>query len=158
MLCMGTVSETNRWPVFVYISQWSEIMQYLGQRHTGFVKRASHYTKSSWLIVNYTLRNKLQWNSNKKTFQSWMNAFEYIFCEIAAILSRGDEFNLFHGPHTFACDCMYILLTQNINLARQGGAWNSLDTTEKTPLCGRLGTPDTHRPGPLQWLQLPGVK
>ena len=47
------------------------------------------------------------------------NAFEYIFCEIAAILSREDELNLFHGPHTFACDCMYMWLTQNVNLVRQ---------------------------------------
>ena len=31
------------------------------------------------------------------------NEFENVFCEIAAILSRGDELSLFRGPHAFAC-------------------------------------------------------
>ena len=43
--------------------------------------------KSSWLIVNCILGNKLQWYLNQKRF-IYENAFEYVFCEIEAILSR----------------------------------------------------------------------
>ena len=43
-----------------------------------------------WNIVNWTLVNKLQWNSNRNTkFFIHGNEFENVVCEIAAILSRG---------------------------------------------------------------------
>ena len=50
----------------------------------------NHYLNLCWLIVNWTLRNKLQGNSNRNTklFIS-ENAFENVVCEMAAILSRG---------------------------------------------------------------------
>ena len=49
----------------------------------------SHYLNQCWNIVNLTLGNKLQWNFNR----NWNilipeNAFEYIVCEMASILSR----------------------------------------------------------------------
>ena len=48
-----------------------------------------HYLKQCWNIVNWTLRNKLQWNfiwiSNIFIQE---NAFESVICEMAAILSR----------------------------------------------------------------------
>ena len=50
----------------------------------------SHYLNQCWLIVNWTLRNKLQWNPNqnaKLVIQE--NASENIVCEKAAILSKG---------------------------------------------------------------------
>ena len=49
----------------------------------------SHYLSQCWLIVNWTLTNKLQWNSNesKKLFIH-QNAFENVICEMSAILSR----------------------------------------------------------------------
>ena len=49
----------------------------------------SHYLNQCWVIVNWTLRNKLQWifNQNTKPFIH-ENASEYIVCEIAAILFR----------------------------------------------------------------------
>ena len=42
-----------------------------------------------WNIVNWTLRNKLQWNVNKN-FNIFIeeNTFESVVCEMAAILSR----------------------------------------------------------------------
>ena len=48
----------------------------------------SHYLNHSWLIVNWTLRNKLQWITihNTNIFIE-ENALE-IVCEMAAILSR----------------------------------------------------------------------
>ena len=50
----------------------------------------SHYLNQCCLIVNWTLRNKIQWNfnGNTKLFID-ENTFENIVCEMAAILSRG---------------------------------------------------------------------
>ena len=49
----------------------------------------SHYLSQCWLIVNWTLRNKLQWNSNQITkLFIHQNAFENVICEMSAILSR----------------------------------------------------------------------
>ena len=50
----------------------------------------SHYLPQCWVIVNWTLRKKLQWdiNQNTKLFIH-KRIIEYIVCEIAAIFSRG---------------------------------------------------------------------
>ena len=50
----------------------------------------SHYLNQCWVFVNWTLRNKLQWNfhQNTKLFIH-ENASENIVCEMVAILSRG---------------------------------------------------------------------
>ena len=50
----------------------------------------SHYPNQCWVIVNWTLKNKLQWNFNQTTkLFIQENASENIICEMAAILSRG---------------------------------------------------------------------
>ena len=50
----------------------------------------SHCLNQCWIIINWTLRNKLQWNFNQNTkFCIHENASENIVCEMAAILSRG---------------------------------------------------------------------
>ena len=50
----------------------------------------SHYLNQCWFIVNWNLRNKLQWNFNENTkIFIHKNASESNFCEMAAILSRG---------------------------------------------------------------------
>ena len=52
----------------------------------------SHYFNQCWVIVNFTLRNKLQRNFNQNTnIFIHENAFEIIVCEMMAILSRRDE-------------------------------------------------------------------
>ena len=49
----------------------------------------SHYQNQCWVIVNWALRNKLQWNWNQNTkLFIHENAYEYIFSEMAAILPR----------------------------------------------------------------------
>ena len=49
----------------------------------------SHYLNQCWVIVNWTLWNKLQWNFNQNTkLFIPENASENIDCEMAAILSR----------------------------------------------------------------------
>ena len=48
----------------------------------------SHYLNQPWFIVNWDIRNKLQWNFNHNTkLFIHENAHENIDCEIAAILS-----------------------------------------------------------------------
>ena len=48
----------------------------------------SHYLNQCWNIVNWTLRNKLQWNLNRNSnIFIQENAFESVVCETVAILS-----------------------------------------------------------------------
>ena len=48
----------------------------------------SHYLNQSWIIVNLTLRNKLQWNSNRNTKRFiHENTFGNVVCEMVAMLS-----------------------------------------------------------------------
>ena len=47
----------------------------------------SHYLKQYWNIVNWTLRNKIQWNLNRNShIFIHKNGFENIICKMAAIL------------------------------------------------------------------------
>ena len=49
----------------------------------------SHYLKQCWIIVNWSLRNKLQWNFNRNSnIFIQENALEHVVCEMASILSR----------------------------------------------------------------------
>ena len=56
---------------------------------------SSHYLNQCWDIVNWTHRNKLQWNFNQN---SWIffpeNALEYSVWKMAAILSRPQCFKV----------------------------------------------------------------
>ena len=52
----------------------------------------SHYLNQCGVNVNWTIRNKPQWNFNHNTkIFIHENASENIICEMAAILPRGDE-------------------------------------------------------------------
>ena len=49
----------------------------------------SHYLNQSWVIVNWTLRNKLQWKFKQSTkLFIHKNASENIVCKMADLLSR----------------------------------------------------------------------
>ena len=50
----------------------------------------SHYLNECWNIVNWTLRNKLQWNFNRaiETFSLKKKAFENVVWKMSTILSR----------------------------------------------------------------------
>ena len=64
-------------PSAAYMRQWIGSALFLNQ---------------CWIIVNWILRNKLQWNFNQNTnFFIHENASKNIVCKMAAILSRGDE-------------------------------------------------------------------
>ena len=74
-------------PSAVYMRQWigSALVQIMACRLFG----TKPLSKQCWVIVNWTLRNKLQWSFNpniKLLIQE--NVPENIVCEMAAILSR----------------------------------------------------------------------
>ena len=49
----------------------------------------SHYLNQCWIIVNWTLWNKLQWNLHRNSnIYIQRNPFESVVCQTAAILSR----------------------------------------------------------------------
>ena len=49
----------------------------------------SHYLNQCWNIIDWTIKNKLQWNFNRYAyFFIQRNAFENVFCEKVAIRSR----------------------------------------------------------------------
>ena len=76
-----------------YMRQWIRpaLVQIIACRQFG----AKTLCKPIWVIVNWTLRNKLQWNFsiNWKIFIR-KNASDNIVCEMVAILSRGRWVNL----------------------------------------------------------------
>ena len=54
------------------------------------IRRQAITWTNSRFIINWTLRNKLQWSfSGKSNFFIQENAFENVACEMSAILSRG---------------------------------------------------------------------
>ena len=69
---------------------FTELGQYwLRKWHVAYTV-PSHYLNQCWVIVNWTLRNKLQWNFNQNTkLFIHKNAFQNIVCQMAAILSKG---------------------------------------------------------------------
>ena len=75
-------------PCATYMHQWIGLA--LVQIMVVAYSAPSHHLNQCWVIVNWTLRNKLQWNFNQNIKLSiHENASEYIICEKAAILSRG---------------------------------------------------------------------
>ena len=55
-----------------------------------------YYLNQCWNIVDLVLRNKIQWNDNCNLFIFIQeNAFEYVVCEMAAILSQPQYVNLY---------------------------------------------------------------
>ena len=66
----------------------------------------SHYLNTCWNIVNWTCRNKLQWNfyQNSNIFIQEI-AFENVVCKIASILSRPQWVNMtYKGLKTATID------------------------------------------------------
>ena len=69
----------------------------------------SHYPNQCSLIVNWTLRNKLHWNSNRNcNILIDRNAFENAVCKMATILSRGIWVNIITWVYPLVCGYYYI--------------------------------------------------
>ena len=93
---------------------------------------AKPLSNQCWAIINWTPRNKLQWNFNQNTkLFIHENACENIVCEMAAILSRGrwvsslchdfavgqtEIFIIFRLTHTATWLCLE-LFSHEVNLA-----------------------------------------
>ena len=74
-------------PSDAYMRQW--INQHWFRQWLVAWPAPSHYLNQCWDIVNWTLRNKLQWNFNRNQFIFIQeNALETIVCETASIPSR----------------------------------------------------------------------
>ena len=70
----------------------------------GAYSAPSHYLNQCWVIVNWTLRNKLQWIfSPKSNFFIQETAFEDVVCQLATILSWGriNVRKFWHPPCSF---------------------------------------------------------
>ena len=64
----------------------------------------SHYLTQFWIIVNWTLRNKLQWNFNRNSnIFNKKNALENVVCEMASILSRPQCVNSLRLRNAYMC-------------------------------------------------------
>ena len=111
-----TILSRGRWinssrpsAAYIYMRQWlgCALVQIMACRH---------YQNQCWIIISWTLRNKFQWNFNQSFNQIFIqeNAFENVFCEMAAILSRGD--GLVHVK------CISIIL-RSLVLVAWGRSW-----------------------------------
>ena len=61
-----------------------------------------------WNIINWTFRNKLQWNFTRSSnIIIEKNTFEYIICENVAILSRPQYVNIVGVTQNSTCDINY---------------------------------------------------
>ena len=91
-----TMNLRNRMMIMHRTTQW-----YFNLTHNGRVTHIfsflqyticlmpSHYLNQCWLIVNWTARNKFQWNFNQNTTVFiWENRFENSVYNMVAILSR----------------------------------------------------------------------
>ena len=80
-----------------YITHWGRVTHICVGKLTNIcsdnglspARRQSIIWTNAWDIVNWTLRNKLQWNFNRNSnIFIHENAFENVVCEMASILSR----------------------------------------------------------------------
>ena len=102
-------------PGVTYMYQWtgSTLLHVMAW----FWSVPSHYLNQCWLLVNWTLRNKLQWNSSQNTeLFIHGNAFENVICEMAAILSRGRLVNSFPAKNKkfVALYNLWIITSRNL--------------------------------------------
>ena len=74
-------------PLFC-LTHWRRVTHYTSVK-SGIIGTDNHLNQCC-LIVNFTLRNKLEWNFNQNSsIFIQENTFENVVCEMAAILSRG---------------------------------------------------------------------
>ena len=90
-------------PSAAYMRQWigSALVQIMTWRLFG----AKPLSKQCWNIVNWTLRNKLQWNFNQSTYILIQeNAFEIVVCKMVTISSQSQCVNTdFYLPLDMSC-------------------------------------------------------
>ena len=100
----------------------------------------SHFLSQCWNVVNWTLRNKLQWNFNQNScIFIKENAFHNVVCKIAPILFRPQcvkmcsfYFNLYHSHMKLYIHVMCLTFSYDYNdnyrVSLQGVCWLFLNT------------------------------
>ena len=87
-VCVITLSVLTHFPLVPHICV-SELSQQWCRKWLVTWSAPSHYLNHCWIIVDWALKNKIQWNSNQNTkLFIHENAFENVVCEMTAILSR----------------------------------------------------------------------
>ena len=74
----------------IFLTHWGRVTHIcVGKLTIAWPAPSHYYLNQWWNIVNWTLRNKLQWNLNRNSnIFIQENAFGSVVCETAAILSR----------------------------------------------------------------------
>ena len=76
-----------------------------------------HYLNQCWDIINWTLRNKLQWNFNRNSnIFIQEKAFGSVVCEMAAILSQPQWVNYRYAGYTHLTHQVEPVLLRKINV------------------------------------------
>ena len=101
----------------------------------------SHYLNQCWNIVNWSLRNKLQWKFNRNSnIFIHENAIESVVCEMAAIFSQPQCVNGWPLPVTYRHDDVYKIkshwkwLSQQMLLSPREYGLHPVDETFKIRL------------------------
>ena len=80
----------------------------------------SHYLHKCWNIVNWTIRNKPQWNLKRNSYIFTIeNAFENVVWKMAAILSRRQCVNSGPGPCKHTQHYGYEVRVKHVQLHRR---------------------------------------
>ena len=113
----------------------------------------NHYLNQWWNIVNWTLRNNLQWNFNwNSNIFIRKNALENVVCEMASILSRPQCVNKpSHISHFLGSGKVKVawLASACLSSAHQGFRWSAVPAGQ-----------DYHLGGPVSnsYYLIPGLK
>ena len=88
-LALLTLSWDKNWDSHSLVNGYPSFLSYDSVSSAKPRTATSHYLNQCWNIVNWILRNKLQWyfNRNSDIFIQ-ENALENVVCEMASILSR----------------------------------------------------------------------
>ena len=127
----------------------------------------SHYLNQCGNIVNWTLRNKLQWNFNQNSYIFiQQNAFEKVICEIVAILSGPQCVNsimmrvsfawqgvMYHVLRTVCAGPIYMYTGTKPHLHCGYATWPSARQSVATILTNQHPSCCLHIFGENQWLE-----
>ena len=131
---------------FHVLTHWGRVTHICVGNLTITWSAPSHYLNQCWDIVNWTLRNKLQWNFNRySNIFSQENAFENVVCEMASILSRLQCLNPERHSHDISVVDHYenwSTKSYSLSLVAQEAGKKTCTTVLVLPVCATalLGT------------------
>ena len=176
ILCLSTLSKTNRWPVSVPLSVISDYAITGSTPHCicEAAGRAESFRLMSHICASeLDPGNWISIGSGNGWLPVWHQAITQSYPGLLSIVNLGKNFveirtkKLFISFMKMHMNILYFLwnidhfvggggvkpvpLPTYLRVWLHGGAWNSLDTTEQTPLWNviTLGTADTHQAWPI---------